>query len=95
MLSAVKTWRICRKSSLIQISPLPQPKTGHREITIAGFVKPHSSVPKTYFNENNHHIYLLGATLILFFPTKISRFFAAPSQLCSLQGFFSEHLVLC
>lgn len=54
-------------------SPLPQPKTGHREITIAGFVKPHSSVPKTYFNENNHHIYLLGATLILFFPTKINR----------------------
>lgn len=48
MLSAVKTWRICRKSSLIQISPLPQPKTGHREITIAGFVKPHTNVPKNY-----------------------------------------------
>lgn len=67
MLSAVKTWRICRKSSLIQISPLPQPKTGQREITTAGFVKPHTNVPKIYFNENNRHIYLLGVTLI-FFP---------------------------
>lgn len=101
MLSAVKTWRICRKSSLIQISPFPQLKTGHREITISGFVKPHKWSQDLYFNENNHHIYLAGATLI-FFSNKINRqqIFAAPPQPCSLQGFFlffffSEHLVLC
>lgn len=94
MLSAVKTWRICRKSSLIQISPLPQPKTGQREITTAGFVKPHTNVPKIYFNENNRHIYLLGATLI-FFPTKINRqqIFAAPLQLFA--GFFSQSIWCC
>lgn len=89
MLSAVKTWRICRKSSLIQISPFPQLKTGHREITISGFVKPHKWSQDLYFNENNHHIYLAGATLI-FFSNKINRqqIFAAPPQPCSLQGFF-------
>lgn len=88
ILSAVKTWRICRKSSLIQPSPLPQPKTGHGEITIPGFVKPHQCAQDLYFNENNRHIYLLGVTLI-FFPTKINRqqIFAALPQLCSLQGF--------
>lgn len=69
MLFAVKTWRICRKSSLIQISPFPQLKTGHREITISGFVKQHKCSQDLYFNENNRHIYLLGATLI-FFLTK-------------------------
>lgn len=47
MLPVVKTWRICRKSSLIQISPFPQLQTGHREITISGFVKL-QNVPKIY-----------------------------------------------
>lgn len=65
-LFAVKTWRICRKSSLIQISPLPQPQTGHREIAADQDVKPHKCSQYLYFNKSNRHVYLLEATLIFF-----------------------------
>ncbi|KAF6120073.1 hypothetical protein HJG60_010399 [Phyllostomus discolor] len=58
--------RICQKSSLIQISPLPQPKIGYREITRPRFVKPHECSQYLYFNENNHRIYSLVATFIYF-----------------------------
>lgn len=37
----------CRKSSLIQISPLPQPKPG-REITLPQELVKHTSEPQIY-----------------------------------------------
>lgn len=58
--------------------------------------KSHKCFQDLYFNENNLHIYLLGARLI-FYPIKINlqRVCAALPQRRSLQGFFSERFVLC
>lgn len=86
----------CRKSSLIQISPLPQPKP-LREITLPQDLVKHQWAPDLCFNENNRHIYLLGATLIIF-PTEINRqqiFFPSPVPSSALCRVCSERLVFC